>query len=306
MKDITNQQFGRLTAKEPVRKEKGKGIIWRCECLCGGVKEVPAAYLLNGHTQSCGCILAEQKRNQEITGKRWGRLVAQKFMYVERNKAYWLFQCDCGNQKVIAASDVKHSGTRSCGCLATEHIAKLNRQDITSEQFYRLKAVCPTSDRDESGSVIWLCQCDCGKETRYSVNQLRSGRIHSCGCLYRETRKECHKNRKDLRDNTSVSALIASKKPGRNNTSGYTGVHLDKRTGRWQAYINFQKKRIYLGCYEDIETAILMRSKAEIYIHDPVIMQYFTEINEKKRAQFLAYLWAHNADVSENNVGDFD
>lgn len=45
-KDITNQKFGRLTAKEIVRTIPGKGTIWRRECECGGEKEVPAAYFL--------------------------------------------------------------------------------------------------------------------------------------------------------------------------------------------------------------------------------------------------------------------
>lgn len=45
-KDITNQKFGRLIAKEIVRTIPGKGTIWRCECECGGEKEVLAAYFL--------------------------------------------------------------------------------------------------------------------------------------------------------------------------------------------------------------------------------------------------------------------
>lgn len=50
-KDLPDQKFRRLTAKEVVQTVPGKGNIWRCECECGGEKEVPAAYLLNGHTQ---------------------------------------------------------------------------------------------------------------------------------------------------------------------------------------------------------------------------------------------------------------
>lgn len=154
MRNLTNQCFGRLTAVEPIRKEKKKGYIWKCKCSCGGMKEVPAIYLLNGHTKSCGCIKLENKRKQDITGKRWGRL----------------------------------------------------------------EAVCPTDERDESGSVVWKCVCQCGSEVKHSVNQLRSGRIHSCGCWYQETRRTCYKTRRDLQEQTSVSALIASKKPNRNNT----------------------------------------------------------------------------------------
>lgn len=44
-KDITNQKFGRLTAKEVVRTVPGKGSIWRCECECGGEKKsLPLIY----------------------------------------------------------------------------------------------------------------------------------------------------------------------------------------------------------------------------------------------------------------------
>lgn len=50
-KDLPDQKFRRLTAKEVVWTVSGKGNIWRCECECGGEKEVPAAYLLSGHTQ---------------------------------------------------------------------------------------------------------------------------------------------------------------------------------------------------------------------------------------------------------------
>lgn len=63
-KDISNQQFGRLTAKEIIGKDK-KEYLWRCECECGGEKEVPAAYLRNGHTRSCGC-LNKQTRSDTV------------------------------------------------------------------------------------------------------------------------------------------------------------------------------------------------------------------------------------------------
>ena len=38
-RDLTNMQFGRLTAKEIVRMDKSKGAIWRCEC--GNEKVLP-------------------------------------------------------------------------------------------------------------------------------------------------------------------------------------------------------------------------------------------------------------------------
>ena len=72
-KDITGQRFGRLIALEYIGRRK-RGIkkkytvpIWKCQCDCGNICEIPLSQLTSGNTKSCGCIHAEQlrKRNQE-------------------------------------------------------------------------------------------------------------------------------------------------------------------------------------------------------------------------------------------------
>lgn len=295
-KDLTNQKFGRLTAKEVVRTIPGKGNVWRCECECGGEKEVPAAYLLNGHTRSCGCFNAELQARLDITGQRWGRLVAIRqvgYTTIEqtgKKQAVWLWQCDCGNTKEIPATQVKHGGTRSCGCKAVEHITELRKQDITGERFGRLTAICPTEERDSNGSVIWELQCDCGEMTYKTVNTLKSGRVLSCGCLYAETRSETIKARRDLIEATSLSSLVLSKKVSKRNKSGFTGVWFNERTGKWEAMINFKKVRYRLGQFDNIDDAIAVRKKAEQEIHDPMISQNLERLTQKRRKEFLSYL----------------
>lgn len=39
------------------------------------------------------------------------------------------------------------------------------------------------------------------------------------------------------------------------NSSGYKGVSWDKDVKKWRAYLTYQKKRVYLGLYEDAEDA---------------------------------------------------
>lgn len=53
-KDITNQRFGKLIAKEYLIKNQQS--YWKCECDCGNTTIVATKNLNNGHTQSCGCI----------------------------------------------------------------------------------------------------------------------------------------------------------------------------------------------------------------------------------------------------------
>ena len=114
--------------------------------------------------------------------------------------------------------------------------------------------------------------------------------MHSCGCKYKETRPECVKARKDFADHASISSLVAAKKTTKTNTSGYTGVYFDKRSQKWNAHINFKKKRYYLGSYRDIEDAVKERRLAEERLHDPEIMERFEDLTKERKAEFLAYL----------------
>ncbi len=53
-KNITGQKFGRLTAL--YSKSINKRYSWLCKCDCGNEVWVTTASLINGHTQSCGCL----------------------------------------------------------------------------------------------------------------------------------------------------------------------------------------------------------------------------------------------------------
>ncbi|MES2934314.1 MAG: hypothetical protein V4805_12605 [Pseudomonadota bacterium] len=60
-------------------------------------------------------------RAKNITGQRFGRLVALGPVSRNRHKQIiWLFQCDCGNTRAIARSDLRNGHTKSCGCLRDE------------------------------------------------------------------------------------------------------------------------------------------------------------------------------------------
>ena len=288
-KDISGQRFGRLVAIEPLRSEKGRGVIWRCKCDCGGEIEVCASRLINGKNKSCGCLNKEIKERADITGQRFGRLVAIRPDHVdEKRRTCWLFRCDCGNEKIMPAAAVKFHRVRSCGCLYLEHASNLNKQDIEGQRFDRLTAIRPTENRDASGSIIWECLCDCGNIILQSVNVLNGGRVHSCGCWYRETRPDAYLNRRDLIEDTSLSTLAAAKVP--HSASGHVGVYQDKRSGSWYARIQFQKKTYYLGSYRDINQAISARKRAERELHDPIIMENWESMTPAAQRKFLENL----------------
>lgn len=48
-----------------------------------------------------------------------------------------------------------------------------------------------------------------------------------------------------------------------NNTSGFHGVHQIKKSGKWQARIYIDGKRVSLGCFDDFKSAVEARINAE-------------------------------------------
>lgn len=60
------------------------------------------------------------QRNPMIAGERHGRLVAISFVESRNGKAHWQFQCDCGRQIIVNATNVRRGATASCGCWKIE------------------------------------------------------------------------------------------------------------------------------------------------------------------------------------------
>lgn len=56
--DLIGQEFGFLIPLYTIdKKDNYGGYIWHCKCTnCGNFKDVPAVYLKQGSTKSCGCI----------------------------------------------------------------------------------------------------------------------------------------------------------------------------------------------------------------------------------------------------------
>lgn len=60
----------------------------------------------------------------DITGKRFNKLVALRFVPDASDYAKFLFVCDCGKEKIIMAQSVIRGATISCGCFGSEATSK--------------------------------------------------------------------------------------------------------------------------------------------------------------------------------------
>ena len=88
-------------------------------------------------------------------------------------------------------------------------------------------------------------------------------------------------------EGTSISTIVASKVRPPRAASGHTGIYLDKRSGKWIANINFQKRRYYLGRFDDINKAVAARKLGEQRLHDPVILRYWNALTPKRQQEYL-------------------
>lgn len=254
--DLTGKHFGKLTVLEYDSEQKK----WKCQCDCGNLTYKNTGHLNAGTATSCGC-----KQNQNLIGKRFGKLVVlEKSENRRRGHTLWICQCDCGNTCEKPTGELNGGTATSCGCSW--------RQPAVHEgdRFGRLTAIRPTEQRSAK-AVIWECLCDCGETVFVRTTSLTSGHTISCGCVKRELDEE-----KDFReiltytDNTCIEFAKDISKP-RSTTSPDTGVRgVVLKDGKYQAHIFFRKKRYYLGRYSRLEDAVEIRRKAEARVAEYV------------------------------------
>ena len=58
---------------------------------------------------------------EDLTGKRFGRLVVLEFVPNDKSGSFWKCMCDCGNIHTVYGSDLKNGHTKSCGCINLKH-----------------------------------------------------------------------------------------------------------------------------------------------------------------------------------------
>lgn len=59
-------------------------------------------------------------RALDVSGERFGRLIAVKRVGTRSGHAVWLCSCDCGGNATTTLGELRKGHTRSCGCLRAE------------------------------------------------------------------------------------------------------------------------------------------------------------------------------------------
>lgn len=148
---IIGQRFGKLVvvaeAPQPENR-RTTGPYYLCKCDCGGEKVVAKKLLLQGSTRSCGCMLVDHLDKvryhvppmhksynlDDLTGRRFGRLVAVKYTGRHYGDTMWICKCDCGQEITTSRSQLIRGRAVDCGCLA-----KAERLELRHRVRYELR-----------------------------------------------------------------------------------------------------------------------------------------------------------------------
>lgn len=80
--NLQGQRFGKLVVLERIGSDSNNNAIWKCQCDCGCIKNIPSNALRNGLTQSCGCL---KSKNEE----KIAQILLENNIPFEREKIFY-------------------------------------------------------------------------------------------------------------------------------------------------------------------------------------------------------------------------
>ena len=270
-------RVGMLTVEKRTAEKKNGYSVWLCRCDCGGEIKLDTRCLQRGTVRDCGCVTKVKPGTTDITGMRFGKLVALEQTDERKYSGgvVWVCKCDCGNICKASIKQLQAGYRKSCGCLSHPPL-----KDFVGKKSGMLTIIGYAGK--SKGMHQWKCKCDCGNEAIIGQTRLQNGKTKSCGCMQRKS----FLSNIGITEGTSVSVLEYYKTHmSPHNTSGYIGVYQDKKNGKWTAQIGFKGKTHYLGSFSNIADAIAARKRGEEMVDDFLESFYIKNPDWKQRKE---------------------
>jgi len=106
-------------------------------------------------------------RRLELSGRHFGELVVQEFIYMRNGCSIWKCLCSCGKITFSSGSDLNQGKINSCGHL------RIHIEDLLGQRFDRLVIIESVKTRNTSNKVVWKARCDCGNEVVIAAGSLK-------------------------------------------------------------------------------------------------------------------------------------
>ena len=284
-------------------------VFVKTKCDCGNIPPSnQLASIKSGHIKSCGCSKFNNPLTTEnLTGQKFGRLTVigrdierdiENIKLGKKSTVHWLCMCDCGNLEVrsVTGYQLKTGHTQSCGCYASEQIAKRNKKysikinkfidnkngtytlfdgdnnqclidkedyDIVKNWYWR-----KTEKRGNIDKGYWITNTKKDDKYKKSILMIHQVIAEIKFGEYEEVIPD-HLSR-DPDDNRKCNIILKSSQENshnrglsKSNTSGKTGVSFNKEKSMWSAYITVNYKTIFLGDFTNFDDAVKTRKEAE-------------------------------------------
>lgn len=202
-----------------------------------------------------------------LAGNKFGRLFVLEREKNVKNRTMWLCRCECGNEVVVGAANLRYGHTKSCGCLSKEKAsARATKHGAGYEPWYgQWKAMIRrmTNQKDvaynhyvvEKGLFIekefiddpWAFYAEIGEfpGNGYTIERIDNDKGYIKGNICWATQAENNKNKGIYK----------------NNKSGVSGIAWNKARNKWVVMVNWNKKKYYGGIFEDLEKAKIAHKK---------------------------------------------
>lgn len=151
---------------------------------------------------------------------------------LKSKRTYWKCKCACGTLFSAEGTSIRTGKTKSCGCLQRKIAAKAHKIDMAG--WYMPNHGVPDSiitviEEDKEYHLLhnlssknqmayWKYQCKCGNIKTALGEDLRTGKVLSCGCLQKQrTREALMKDISNQKFNHLVALYID---PNKNSGKG--------------------------------------------------------------------------------------
>lgn len=211
----------------------------------------------------------------DMTGRVCNRLTVKGFDRIENKRTYWKCECECGKIVSVEGNKLRNGHTKSCGCYNAERIKqqrKFNEYEIVDE-YVKVKLndenymLCDIEDWERLKGHYWYlgdtgyAMCETMKTGVLRFHKLATGTTADV-IIDHINRNKLDNRKSNLRIATySVNAINRGLQS--NNTTGYAGVHFNKKNQNWNARVKVKGKVICLGTFPTKEEAIAARLAGE-------------------------------------------
>lgn len=203
------------------------------------------------------------RKRIDLTGKIFGKLTVVKFSGIRKKQSYWICKCECGNETIVASSNLTKGRTKTC---CKNYFYKENDYMIGKTHNNKI-FIFDILDYCEVSKYTWYIDGNNYVRTKISNKDMP---LHNFIMKPNKNEIVDHINHNTL-DNRKSELRICKKQENEFNcrkqancSSKYKGVCWDKNKNKWISSIGYNNKLIHLGRYNnEIDAARAYNGKAK-------------------------------------------